>query len=393
MAEKHTTASVDVPAVCGQPARRLLFHRPAAVWQVEDVSAVGDALRRVEAEQAEGRHVVGLLEYEAAPAFDAALVVRRRPGRLAWFAAFEASEVAELIHTPRATGSPRGRRPTARIHPRVPRAAYVAAVSRVLEHIAAGDVYQVSLTLRADVEFDGVPATWTSFDLFEWLRRRTPMPHAAFLDSGDSAVLSLSPELFLRRRGDVIESRPMKGTAARRRSAAADEAERAVLAADEKNRAENLMIVDLVRNDLGRVCRIGSVEAPELWTVESHPTVHQMTSLVRGRLRRGVGLFELLGGAFPAGSVTGAPKVRAMQVIAALEPEPRGAYCGALGVFFPGGDFELAVAIRTLEMEASSRSRGRWYGCLGLGAGIVADSVGESEWAEVLVKSRFLGRG
>ena len=216
-------------------------------------------------------------------------------------------------------------------------------------------------------------------------------------------IVSLSPELFIRKRGNVLESQPMKGTARREPSWVADEAARLALSRDEKNRAENVMIVDLVRNDLGRICKMGSVTVPELWHVDRFPTVHQMTSLVRGEVREDVSLFDIFAALFPPGSVTGAPKIRAMQVIADLEPEPRGIYCGTIGLFFPNGDFECNVAIRTIQCDGrrgglslrnppvSDVPSSLTHPCvLGLGSGIVADSDPESEWQETLLKGNFV---
>jgi para-aminobenzoate synthetase/4-amino-4-deoxychorismate lyase len=352
---------------------------PVASWEALRLAEVLEALARVEEAQGEGLTVVGAITYEAAAAFDQTLATHDPvPGApLAWFAAFDGllpSSAASL-----AGGAAQARSP----RPREQCDSFVASVRRILERIAAGDVYQVNLTLQADVALpgDSGPDAWP---LYLALRRATRAPHAAYLGWGTRRVLSLSPELFLRRRGRVIESAPMKGTAARGRDSVRDTAVWRWLSQDPKARAENVMIVDLMRNDLGRVCLPGSIRVPALWTVSPHPTVFQMTSLVRGELRPGVSLTDILAATFPPGSVTGAPKVRAMEIIRELEAEPRGLYCGTLGIFHPGGDFDLSVAIRTLEVPADGPAR------LGLGAGIVADSNPHAEWEETLLKGRFL---
>ncbi|MBL0061107.1 MAG: anthranilate synthase component I family protein [bacterium] len=198
-------------------------------------------------------------------------------------------------------------------------------------------------------------------------------------------IVSLSPELFPERDGNRLISKPMKGTASRQPSWDADEAARIALHNSEKDRAENTMIVDLMRNDLGRICETGSVRTRDEYFVERFPTVHQMTTTVVGDLREDVSLFEIFKASFPAGSITGAPKVRASQIIQDIEPTPRGIYCGSIGLFYPGGDFVCNVAIRTLEINGSIAT-------LGIGSGIVADSNPDREWEEVLLKSKFLER-
>jgi para-aminobenzoate synthetase / 4-amino-4-deoxychorismate lyase len=411
-------AWIELPASGSDPARRLVFGPPRSEWRAETLADVRPALARVAEIQAAGRCVAGFISYEAGPAFDAAL--RTPPkGNLpyAWFAAFEGT----LNSPPLAPPSELGGRPNASTSPlsfRTSEAEYLRCVARALEHIRAGNIYQVNYTVRAELALRHAPLT-----LFRDRLAAVPMPHAAYLDGGDFAVVSLSPELFLRRRGSVLESRPMKGTAAREPDWRGDEAARRRLAASPKERAENTMIVDLVRNDLGRVCRAGSVTVPEWCVVHRFPTVHQMTSLVRGELREGVTLWEMLAATFPPGSVTGAPKVRAMEIIRDLEPEPRGVYCGTVGVFLPGGDFELNVAIRTVEIRRSqipnpkseppSVPSSEWgdadedsrvpppapplkrrgeadSASLGLGSGIVADADPAAEWRETVLKGRFL---
>jgi para-aminobenzoate synthetase component 1 len=267
---------------------------------------------------------------------------------------------------------------TAPLAPLLARERYLAAVRRILDYLAAGDAYQVNLTQPF-----AAPLAAPACALFAELARRHPVPHGAYLDAGRAQVLANSPELFLRRRGACVETRPIKGTRPRAGGLARDAALAAELAADAKERAEHVMIVDLERSDLGRVALVGSVVVGPFAQVESHPTVHHLVSSVRGRLRPGVGLAELLRATFPGGSITGAPKVRAMEIIRELEPWARGAYTGAFGLFHPGGDLELGLAIRTAVVTDGAV-------CYHAGGGIVADSDPERELAEAWLKTAAL---
>ncbi len=263
---------------------------------------------------------------------------------------------------------------------------FVGGVGRILDYLQAGDAYQVNLSRR-------LQATWTAGDptlLAAALRAGAPAPHAAFIagatDPGNAAdvgtILGNSPERFLSlSTGGVVETRPIKGTRPRGVDAAADRAAAAELAAAAKDRAEHVMIVDLERNDLGRVCRPGSVEVASLARVVSLPTVHHLISTVRGQLRPEVGLAALLAATFPGGSVTGAPKRRAMQIIDELEPAPRGIYTGATGWLGAAGDLDLAIAIRTAVLRGGQLE-------LSVGGGIVVDSTPEGELCETEVKAR-----
>lgn len=260
------------------------------------------------------------------------------------------------------------------------RADYEEAVALVIEAIRDGEVYQVNLSQRFAAETPASPIR-----LYRGLRRRSPAPHAAVIRAGTSTVLSSSPETFLRTDGrGRVETRPIKGTRPRGRNEAEDARLAAELLGSEKDRAENLMIVDLVRNDFSRVCRPGSIRVPELYRLESWATVHHLVSTVRGELRDGVGPDELLRATFPCGSVTGAPKIRAMEMIAGLERVERGPYCGAVGYFAFGGAIDLSVAIRILVHEGGDRSRVTFHA----GGGIVYDSIPAGEYDETLAKAR-----
>jgi para-aminobenzoate synthetase component I len=256
------------------------------------------------------------------------------------------------------------------------RDAYIAAAARVVEYIHAGDVFQANLSHRLQARLPD-----TAWAFYRRLRARNAAPFAAFFDIGDAEIASASPERFLRVAADRVETRPIKGTAPRGASAEEDRALRDALGSSEKDRAENVMIVDLLRNDLSRVCLDEGIEVPELCTVETFARVHHLVSEVVGRLRPGIGPVDVLRAAFPGGSITGAPKVRAMEIIAELEPTRRGVYTGAIGYVGFDGSMDTNIAIRTATIR-----EGTAY--FAVGGGIVADSVPEREWEETLHKAR-----
>jgi para-aminobenzoate synthetase component I len=263
-----------------------------------------------------------------------------------------------------------------RFRSNVSRADYLEAVRRAKEYIAAGDIYQVNLSHRLEGEWRD--SAWA---LYERLREASPVSYGAYLDLGEGKVLSASPELFLRLDGGRVQTRPIKGTRPRGRTPEEDRMLGAGLLSNEKDRAENLMIVDLLRNDLGKVCRVGSVHVPELFGIEGYSTVWQMVSTVRGELRSGLGAVELLRACFPGGSVTGCPKIRAMEIIEELEPVRRGVYCGSIGYISFGGAMVTSIVIRTLVLQ-----QGKIH--LQVGGAIVSDSDPEAEYEETLTKSR-----
>jgi para-aminobenzoate synthetase/4-amino-4-deoxychorismate lyase len=364
-------------------ARGLLFARPAEVLAAHtaaEVPALLDALDRV---TEEGRYAAGFLACEAGYALEPSVFTPPDPGLLGWFGVYAAPErVTEADAGALLAGAGAFRRGPPRFA--LERTAYEARVAAIRALIREGDVYQVNLTAPFRFAFEGDPA-----GLYRAVRRRQRVPYGALLDTGERHVLSFSPELFFRLEpapakagGRRITARPMKGTAPRGATPAEDDALAAALAADEKNRAENLMIVDLLRNDLARVSEPGSVRVPRLFETERYETVTQMTSTVTATLRAEAGLADVLRALFPCGSVTGAPKLRAMQRIRELEPGPRGVYCGAVGYAGPGGAV-FNVPIRTVELRGGE-------GRLGVGSGIVWDSTPEAEYAECLLKARFL---
>ena len=266
--------------------------------------------------------------------------------------------------------------------PRWDQAHYEQAFDKVHQAICAGDIYQANLTFPVDMVAEGGAEV-----LYAALGAVQPVRHGALLrGTGLPDILSRSPELFFRTDATGrIETRPMKGTQPRSDDPVEDARARAFLAADQKNRAENLMIVDLLRNDISRVCTPGSVKVPELFSVESYVTVHQMTSLIVGQMQAGVGLGDIFRALFPCGSITGAPKLRAMEILAGLEQAPREIYCGTIGWAAPDGRSEFSVAIRTLMVEAGRA-------VLNVGGGVVYDSTAASEYEEALWKARFARR-
>ncbi|MDE3027775.1 MAG: aminodeoxychorismate synthase component I [Paracoccaceae bacterium] len=357
-----------------------LFTRPQEIIQAdrpEDLPAAFDALERA---RHSGRWLAGFATYEFGYLMDARLRSLMPPKRavpLLQFGVFDAPSAA-ASHIAAAQDLATG----ASLSPFTPDwdlARYRAAFDQAHAYIDAGDIYQVNLTFPLIAQVTGAP-----LGLYLALAARQPVAHGAFVDLGGPTLLSRSPELFFRIDNDGrIETRPMKGTSPRGHDVAEDDARRDWLATDPKNRAENLMIVDLLRNDLARIAELGSVRVPELFQVETFATVHQMTSRVEAQLRPGLSLLDLFMALFPCGSITGAPKIRAMEIIRALEPAPREAYCGAIGWIAPTGAMEFNVAIRTLLLPGDGTAR------LNVGGGVVHDSTAEAEYEEALWKTRF----
>jgi para-aminobenzoate synthetase / 4-amino-4-deoxychorismate lyase len=357
-----------------------LYRDPHETVVARTLDEVGPALERVRAGVAGGAHAAGWLAYEAGHAFDPKLTdcFRHGAGPLMSFGlydGFETPDLEALLPSPEGAyaGTPR---------PRVTQGDYQAAAAAVREHLFAGDYYQANLTFGCDVAVAGDPLA-----LYARLRRSSGAGWGGVMLDHERAIVSLSPEQFFVLRDGVIEARPMKGTAPRRADPADDAAEAAALAADPKQRAENLMIVDLMRNDLARVAKTGSVAVPDLFAVETYPTLHQMVSRITARLRGGLDAIDVLQTIFPCGSITGAPKIAAIEALRQLEREPRGAYTGSMGWIEPDGDAAFNVLIRTLEWRhGEARAR------LGLGSGLVVDSNSRDEWAECLLKGEFVER-
>jgi len=375
-------ASIDFP---GSGSRfRHAFSRPHTVLQADEPGSVAAAIARAYEHARAGSWVVGLVSYEAAPAFDAAMAVHpARPGLpLASFAVYAEpdADADRILHA--TAPAPRWRVDGAWT-PLLARDAAMQRMDAIRAAIGRGEVYQVNLTTRLQASFAGDPLAY-----FRALHRAQPDGYSLYLDAGHWQVLSVSPELFFDWTPDgALRAQPMKGTAPRHADPQRDAASMRHMQDSAKERAENLMIVDLLRNDLSRVARPGSVRVPVLFAAQALPTAWQMTSTVECQTRAGLGLDEVFGALFPCGSITGAPKIAAMAAIRTLEGSARGVYCGALGVIRPGGHATFNVAIRTVTLDAAA---GRAE--CGVGSGITWDSVEADEWAEWQVKQRFLER-
>ncbi len=359
-----------------------LYRDPVRVIVARTPDEVRPALAMLDAASTEGLHAAGYFAYEAGHALEPKLGTPATSGPLLWFGLFErfetiaADDVTTLLPGPAGAWIGRAR-------PCITRAAYDAAFARVHDWIEAGDIYQANLSFRASVRVLGDPLA-----AYAAIRTRAAAGYGGIVWTGDDWLLSFSPELFFAlRTGDLI-ARPMKGTTPRGTTPEEDETAKATLATDAKQRAENLMIVDLMRNDLTRIAAPGSVRVPELFKVETYPTLHTMVSTVSARLADGTGIGDVLAATFPCGSITGAPKIRAMEVIGAVEPDARGPYTGSIGRIDPNGDAAFNVAIRTLHLPHASETA-----TIGLGSGVVADSRAGEEWDECLAKGAFLTRG
>lgn len=329
------------------------------------------------AEQASkaGSWVAIALSYEAAPAFDRALEVRSSVGfPLAWVGVFSQSLPAEFASAPAFPFH------ISEWEPQTSRHHYESAIHSIKGYIESGDTYQVNFTFPLHGQVTG-----DSFSCFRALAESQRAAYSAYLDIGSHRILSLSPELFVERRGDRLITRPMKGTLPRGRWLEEDDRRAGQLMASAKDRAENVMIVDLLRSDLGKVAQIGSVEVPELFAVERLGRVLQMTSTVTAVQRPDLSIVELLRALFPCGSVTGAPKARTMSIIRELEESPRGIYTGTIGLLQPNGDAVFSVPIRTLTVESETGSA-----TFGVGGGVTWESTSDGEYAECCLKASFL---
>jgi len=395
------------PQDSAAPRLRHAFGVPRSVLVAHELAQVGPLLDAVQAAAQQGRWCVGYVRYEAAAAFDSALTTHAPDGPLAWFAVYDealpwpqdgaesvsaATVQAPVVH--------------AQWRESCSRPAFDAALAHIQRAISDGELYQVNFTAPLLGAWLGEPPAEAAVGLFAALQRAQPGGYAAFIDTGGADVagsaasagseqlLSVSPELFFDwqdgAEGGEILARPMKGTAARGATPELDAAQAAALRASPKERAENVMIVDLLRNDISRIAQPFSVQVPRLFHTQALPTVWQMTSDVSAKTRPGTTLAGVFGTLFPCGSVTGAPKVRAMQLIRTLEPQPRGVYCGAIGVVRPGVPGQgiratFNVPIRTVSVQAG-RLR------CGIGSGITSGAAPNAEWQEWKNKQQFLER-
>ncbi len=368
----------DARPAAASPAR--LYTAPIGeltAYNPDEIQPLIEALRKA---GKNGKHVAGYFNYEAGFALEKGLKPRgdEDQGPLAWFGIFNEYQDVRADAIPSCLPPPAGAW-LSPIKPELDQSAYARAFATVKNYILAGDIYQANLTFRAAAQYAGDPLA-----LYAAIRANAAAGYGGIVWTGREWTLSFSPELFFALKNGRVTTKPMKGTARRLADSVADAAAAAELKADPKQRAENLMIVDLLRNDLSRVCEAGSVQAPDLFRIESYPTVHQMTSVVTADLSPGEDALSLMEAIFPCGSITGAPKIRAMEIIEELESSPRGVYCGSIGRIDADGEAAFNVAIRTFRLNEQTKQAS-----LGLGSGVVADSQMGDEWSECLDKGEF----
>ncbi|MFC5585247.1 aminodeoxychorismate synthase component I [Nitratireductor kimnyeongensis] len=360
--------------------REMYFSRPRAVLSALDAETFDIMLERAELARREGFWLAGYMAYEAGYLLEPKLrplLPEGRRGPLLCFGVFDPPE-------DRPIGVPVvGDGALSDVRPSWSSTDYRSRFERLHAHLRAGDCYQANLTFPIKARWIGKPA-----GLFDALGARQPVRYGALVELGWPVIISRSPELFFQvSRDGWIETLPMKGTAPRGATPKEDAAQKHFLRNDPKNQAENRMIVDLLRNDISRISEVGTLEVPELFRVESYPTVHQMVSRVRAKLRPDVDFRDIFAALFPCGSITGAPKIRAMEILHGLEAAPREAYCGAIGWAAPDGTMRFNVAIRTVSLFVGGEA------IYNVGGGVVFDSTAEGEYEEAMLKARFATTG
>ena len=362
--------------------KSLLFKKPYKIFKlttshsVDDVKAVFHTMEEL---LKKGFFIAGWLSYELGylliKKLNPLILNKKNTIPLLWFGVYEkAIEIEqEIFDEFTATDI----RPKLTLN--VSKRQFISAINRIHDYIKSGDTYQINYTIKGKFIFnDNVESLYLA------LRKKQKVKYASFIKTGEGDfVLSLSPELFFKIEDGIISSKPMKGTAPRGKNKKDDEEIKQRLKKDKKNMAENVMIVDLLRNDIGKICQIGSVNVPNLFKVEKYDTLFQMISKVEGKLKNSVTLYDIIEAIFPCGSITGAPKIRSMEIIAELEKEPRGIYTGAIGYLTPDGNACFNVAIRTLHIKDG-------LGEIGIGAGITIGSDPEDEFKETILKAKFL---
>jgi len=358
--------------------KNLLFVSPFEILSATTLEDIPALFESIEKHRKQNRWIAGYVSYECGYHFENSIpsFTKNASLPLAWFGVYEAplrinSELLDSIIIDHEISV---RNPELLIS----NADYKKKIEQLKEYIVNGDTYQVNFTDRYAFDFTEDP-----IDLYFELRKKQHVPFGAYVNLGTAQILSFSPELFYRRIGNSITTKPMKGTCIRGRTSEEDVQLSEWLRNDEKNRSENLMIVDLLRNDIGRICRNGSVDVKNMYAIEKYETVLQMTSIVNGILKDDVNYYDIFKSLFPCGSVTGAPKIHTMQIINELEQHQRGVYCGAIGYIAPDEESVFSVAIRTLELQNGK-------GIMGVGSGIVYDSVPEKEYEECVLKASFL---
>jgi len=358
-----------------QQHKYFLCENPEEIIIASKTEEVLPAIQRIEDMQNQGYYLAGWISYEAATAFDKrhqvlnsgdfplVLMMASKDIKEVYLKDLNDYDRSHICHS---------------LEPHINQEEYEESCSKVLDYIYEGDIYQANYSFRCDAKLNCHP-----FEMFQKLENEHPVPYSIYVETDEWQIISQSPELFLEKQQQKISSKPMKGTIKRELTYEEDEKNRQELSEDRKSQAENVMIVDLMRNDISRICQLSSVKVPELFTSTRYHSLHQLTSTVEGELNDGVGLVDILKATFPAGSITGAPKIRSMEIISELEKDGRRLYTGSAGIFLPGGDFILNVCIRTLLCKNEKA-------LLGIGSGIVADSAKTLEWEECLLKSRFL---
>jgi len=351
----------------------LYFGNPIQVIETYHINEVKQKLAEVEQAVAMGYYAAGFLTYEASAAFHSLTNIHKSSMPLLWFAIFSEPSAKNLPDTEQSF-SISNWSPTISYHE------YQEKIAMIHQEIKQGNTYQINYTQRLRASFSGEP-----FALYQKLVKAQKGNYSAFINTGKHHILSISPELFFKQDGSLLTTKPMKGTCLRGRNQAEDEAQRQWLFDSEKNRAENLMIVDLLRNDIGKIAEIGQVAVPKLFEIEEYPTVFQMTSTITAQLKRNISYAELFESLFPSGSVTGAPKLNSMKLIATLESEAREVYCGAIGYFTPDNKAVFNVPIRTCWIDSETK-----VAEYSIGGGITWDSDAQEEFQECFAKAKIL---
>jgi para-aminobenzoate synthetase/4-amino-4-deoxychorismate lyase len=350
---------------------RKIFTSPIAVYCTDKIHEIKPIFDKVQKAIDSDLYVAGYVSYEAAPAFSDTFSVRagaRLP--LVWFGVFERPETELQLE--------QGGYRLERLESDTTIEQYNDAIHQIKQLIASGDTYQVNYTTRLRSDFQG-----DDYAFYEYLRSAQAGKYSAYLNIGEQSLLSVSPELFFQWDGRRIVTKPMKGTSKRGASNEEDQALEQELYHSDKNRAENVMIVDLLRNDLSKIARLGTVHVSKLFEIEAYPTLFQMTSTVEATTEDGIGLYDIFAALFPCGSITGAPKIRTTEIITGIEQSPREVYCGAIGLMEPGNKATFNVSIRTAIIDAAAHTAE-----YGVGGGIVWDSSAEGEYEETVTKAK-----
>ena len=369
----HRKTVIDFRAL----GERYTFTQPIKELKTRDLAEVADLLAQVESYQEQGYYVVGYVSYEAAPAFEKKLAVHKAPlleEYLLYFTVHDRVETSPIPLTYEEVDLP------SKWQEVTSATDYEKAIAQIHHHLRQGDTYQVNYTVQLKQDLNANP-----FAIYNRMVVEQEAGYNAYVEHDEMAVISMSPELFFEQNDRELTTRPMKGTTQRGVADQEDLAQASWLEQDPKNRSENMMIVDLLRNDMNRISEVGSEHVERLCQVEQYSTVWQMTSTIKSQLRPDVDLVEIFRSLFPCGSITGAPKIATMEIIKNLEPQPRGVYCGTIGLLLPNGHRIFNVAIRTIQLYKSQA-------IYGVGGGITWDSTWESEYREVHQKAAVLYR-